>query len=360
VAETSSPRPRTSLLDHGASAEHASQEDGDGRRWLIGVWAVVVVFGALTAAWSHHVGVPLRDPGGKMFSGRLTGAVLLFGGLVVVDAAVRTGWRGWTVRRAVGVLRTKWSTERLVLALSGLLAYHLVYVCYRNLKSWDAFNKPLDDELNRLEAWLFFGNSPASLLHDLLGQGVAAPVLSVVYSSFSHLVVLSVVGALVFVDRIRDGYVFLASSMWLWILGVGSYYLIPSLGPFATAPQDFDQLPHTTMTVWWARLLSDRAEFLANPDAPGTFASVSAFASLHCGFTAMVVLMLRFYGLRRLAAVVAVYLAATMVATVYFGWHFVIDLPGGILVAVLAVCLGRWTIYAHGRTAQREEVGKAI
>jgi membrane-associated phospholipid phosphatase len=108
------------------------------------------------------------------------------------------------------------------------------------------------------------------------------------------------------------------------------------------------------MTVWWARLLSDRAEFLANPDAPGTFASVSAFASLHCGFTCMVVLMLRYYGLHRLAAVVAVYLAATMVATVYFGWHFVIDLPGGVLVAVLAVWLGRWTIYPTGHARTRE------
>lgn len=343
---SASPVPAT-----GQDVRVESPADGGDSRWLLGVWGIVAGFGAVTAFWSHHVGVPLRDPGGKMFSDRLTGALILFGVLVLVDAVVRTGRRGWTVRRAIGVLRTRWTRERLALALSGLLAYHLVYVCYRNLKSWDAFNEPLDDELNRLESWLFFGNTPASLLHDVLGQGAAAHVLSFVYWSFTYLVPLSVVASLVVVDRIRDGYVFLVSSMWLWILGVGSYYLIPSLGPFMTAAHDFDGLSHTTMNVWWERLVSDRAEFLATPGAPGTFASVSAFASLHVGFTCMVMLMLRYYGLRRLAAAVAVYLAATMVATVYFGWHFVIDLPGGVLVAVLAVRLGRWTVYPSRRPA---------
>jgi hypothetical protein len=290
-----------------------------------------------------------------MFSDRLTSALILFGVLVLVDAAVRAVLQGWSVRRVAAVLRAKWSRTRLLLALSGLLAYHILYVCYRNLKSWDAFNEPLDDHLNRLEEWLFFGNTPASLLHQLLGQDVAAPVLSAVYWSFTYLVPLSVVAALVFVDRIRDGYVFLMSSMWLWVLGIGSYYLIPSLGPFLTAPQDFDQLPHTTMTGWWERLATDRAEFLADPADPGAFASVSAFASLHVAFTCLIVLMLRYYGLRRLSAVMAVYLVATMFATVYFGWHFVIDLPGGILVAVLAVWLGRWTIYPSGRPPRGEQ-----
>jgi hypothetical protein len=354
MAETTSPAEATMpVAGPGDSGERATDQPGGGYVWLIGVWGVVAGFGAITAAWSHHVGVPLRDPNGKMFSDRLTSALILFGVLVLVDAAVRAGRPGWSVRRVVAVLRERWSRTRLALAISGLLAYHLLYVCYRNLKSWDAFNEPLDDQLNRFEEWLFLGNSPASLLHQLLGQEVAAPVLSLVYSSFTNLVPLSVVSALVFVDKIRDGYVFLMSAMWLWILGIGSYYLIPSLGPFLTAPQDFDQLPHTKMTVWWERLASDRAEFLADPADPGAFASVSAFASLHVAFTCLIVLMLRYYGLRRLAAVMAVYLAATMVATVYFGWHFVIDLPGGVLVAVLSVWLGRWTIYPPRRRARR-------
>jgi hypothetical protein len=38
-----------------------------------------------------------------------------------------------------------------------------------------------------------------------------------------------------------------------------------------------------------------------------------------------------------------------MVATVYFGWHFVVDVPAGVVIAYLAVFLGRLVIYPHGR-----------
>jgi membrane-associated phospholipid phosphatase len=332
-----------------ASGDKSPVEAAADRRWWIAPWVVVVAFGVVTAVWSNHVGVPLRDPGGKMFSGRLTSAVILLAVLALVDANLRTGLRGWTVRRVVTKLRERWLTERLPLAIAGLVAYHLVYVCYRNLKSWDAFNQVHDADLNRFEEWLFFGNTPASLLQDLLGQQVAAPVLAAVYISFTYLVPLSLVSALVFVDRIRDGYVFLMSAIWIWVLGTASYYLIPSLGPFASAPHDFDQLPHTGITDRQAEYLTEREHLLQNPGAGDAFASISAFASLHVAFTCMVVLMLHYYGLRRSAIVLTVYLAVTMVATVYFGWHFVIDVPAGVALAFLAVFLGRVMIYPKGR-----------
>jgi hypothetical protein len=332
-----------------ASGDKSPGERALDRRWWIAPWLVVAAFGVVTAVWSNHVGVPLRDPGGKMFSGRLTSAVILLAVLALVDANVRTGLRGWTVRRVVSKLRERWLTVRLPLAIAGLVAYHLVYVCYRNLKSWDAFNQVRDAELNRFEAWLFFGNTPASLMHDVLGQDMAAHVLAAVYISFTYLVPLSLVSALVFVDRIRDGYVFLMSAIWIWVLGTASYYLIPSLGPFASAPGDFEQLPHTGITDRQAEYLTQRAHLLETPDAPDAFASISAFASLHVAFTCMVMLMLHYYGRRAAAIVLGVYLGLTMLATVYFGWHFVIDVPAGVALAVLAVLLGRWMIYPKGR-----------
>jgi hypothetical protein len=58
-----------------------------------------------------------------------------------------------------------------------------------------------------------------------VGQHVAAYVLMGVHESLTTLVTVSVVAAVVFVDRIRDGYVFLTSAIWVWILRVSSYYL---------------------------------------------------------------------------------------------------------------------------------------
>jgi membrane-associated phospholipid phosphatase len=280
-----------------------------------------------------------------MFQGRLTTALTLFAALVVVDVVYRSLRAGGGLRGMLSVLRARWLGPRLAVVLSGLLAYHLIYICYRNLKSWDAFNTVRDQQLLDFEIWLFFGSSPASLLHDALGEGWAAHALAFVYRSFTYLVPLSVVAALVFLDRIRDGYVLLTAAMWTWVLGLGSYYLVPSLGPFASAPQDFVDLPRTKITGTQIEYLSQRAHLLANRDDPDAFASISAFASLHTGFTCMVLMMLLYYGRTRLAALLAVYLALTMLATIYFGWHFVVDDVAGVLLAYLAVLFARLMIY---------------
>lgn len=312
---------------------------------------MVALFAVVTALRSTQVGIPLRDPEGKMFAVRLASALVLFSLLALADALVRTRRSGRPLRGSVGTLRARWPRERLALAVTGLLAYHLVYVCYRNLKSWVAFNQLRDDGLLEFDRWLFLGHSPANLLHDILGQHSAAYVLMVVYKSFTYLVPLSVVASLVFVERIRDGYVFVTSALWVWILGVGSYYLIPTLGPFASAAQDFSALPNTAITGTQAEYMSERAHLLQQSGANDAFSSLSAFASLHVAFTCMVLLMLRFYGLRRAANALAVYLGVVMVATIYFGWHYVVDDVAGVLLAALAVLLGRVLIYPRGRPA---------
>ena len=335
---------------------HGTEPADDGLRdvrWAAGIWVLVAAFGIVTAVWSEHVGVPMRDPGGSMFRGRLTSALITLVLLALAHALLTA--RG-SVRGAARFLRERWWWKRLVLVLAALLAYHLVYVCYRNLKSWDSFNTVRDDLLLRVDRWIFFGHDPAVLLHDLLGLHTSAVVLMVVYRVFSYVVALSVVASLVFVPRIREAYVFIASAMWAWVLGVGSYYLIPTLGPFASEPAVFKGLPDSSITSTQAEYLAERAHMLADPSAPDAFVSISAFASLHVGLTCLVWLMMRYYGMRRSARVMAVYLALVMVSTVYFGWHFFVDVVAGVVLAVLAVRLGRFTVYPKGR---RDEVADA-
>ena len=121
-----------------------------------------------------------------------------------------------------------------------------------------------------------------------------------IYESFSTLVTVAVVASMVFPTRIREGYVFIASALWVWILGVGSYYLIPSLGPFDSDPAaSSPDLPHTMVQDTQARYMGQRAHLLAHPQAGDAFAQVSAFASLHVAVTCLLLLMARYYGLRR-------------------------------------------------------------
>lgn len=311
--------------------------------WWWRLWAVVAAFAVVTVVRSYQVGIPLRDPHGAIFLTRVALSAAIFAALVAIDGVRRTTGRR-TARSVLGTVRARWTRRRLALAASLLLAYHVVYFCYHNLKSWDVFNQPRDHDLLAWDRWLFLGHSPAVLLHQVLGQHVAAYVLLVVYESFSTLVSIAFVAAVVLRDRLRDAAVFIASMVWVWILGVASYYAIPSLGPFWSAPGEFAGLPHTMVQDTQARYLGQRADLLAHPHASGSFAQVSAFASLHVGVTCVIVLMASYYGLRRTTRVLAVFLCATIVATVYLGWHFALDDVAGLAIAWVSVRLGRWVI----------------
>ncbi len=269
-------------------------------RALTPVWLVVVAFAVLTVGRSAQVGIPVKDPHGSVLLIRLALSFGLFAVLTTLDVVLRRGLRRWSVRGTLDDLRVRWPARRLALALSALVGYHVVYLCYHNLKSWDVLNHPRDPMLLAWDRWLLLGHSPAVLLHDLLGQHLAAYVLMAVYESFSTLITVGVVAGVALPDRIRDGYAFIASGILVWILGVGSYYLIPSLGPFWSAPREFRGLPHTMIQDTQASYLDQRLHLLAHPSAADSFAQVSAFASLHVAMTTFLLLMAIRFKLRRI------------------------------------------------------------
>lgn len=316
---------------------------------MLRVLAVVVVFGAIAIARSRQVDVPFHDPHGKLFQHKILSTAMALLVFVLIDILVR-----WLRGRRAGIslwqaARTRWTSYRIGMIALSLVAYQVVYLCYRNLKSWDVFLTPQDDLLQRWDTWLFFGHSPAVLLHDLLGQDFAARFLTDWYEAFSTLVTLALVAAMAFTPTVRSAFVFVVSAMWAWILGVGSYYLIPSLGPFHIAPDEFAGLTRTSIQKTQTAYVAQREHLLAHPQAHDAFAQISAFASLHCGLTFLVVLMARYYGLRRLSWVASVFLAGTLVATVYLGWHFAVDDIAGLVLAWLAVQLGKLTVLGSWR-----------
>jgi membrane-associated phospholipid phosphatase len=333
--------------------DHVTAYDTDSdHRWFWRVLAVVVVFAILTVARSIQIGIPLRDPHGSIFLSRISISLAMLLVYAATDAALRARRQGLSLRRTGGVLRCRWTRTRVTLALAGLLAYHVTYFCYHNLKSWDVYNRPRDTMLLEWDRWLFLGHSPSVLVHDLLGNHYAAYALMFVYESFSTMVILVIAAPLAFVDRIRDAWVAIASGVWVWILGTVSYYAIPSLGPFWSAPKEFARLPHTMIQDTQARYLAQRADLLVNPQHGDAFAQISAFASLHVAVTAVILLLARYYGLRRISQALTVFLAGTIVATVYLGWHFFVDDIAGLAIAYASVWLGRRMVHPGGGPAR--------
>lgn len=342
------PRSTTQARTEESGAGSETREWG----WMLRVLALVVVFAVIAVARSRQVDVPFRDPGGKLFAHKILSTAEMLLVFVIADVAVRW-WRGrrhgtslWAAARA------RWTPYRITMIAASLLAYQVVYLCYRNLKSWDVFRAPQDAMLQRWDKALFAGHSPAVLLHDALGRDVAARFLTQWYESFSLVVGISLVAAMAFTPTVRSAFVFVVSAMWAWILGAGSYYLIPSLGPFHSAPREFAGLPHLMIQDTQARYLGQRAHLLAHPQMSDAFAQISAFASLHVAVTALILLMARYYRLRRTTIALGFFLAGTMIATVYLGWHFAVDDLAGLLLAWVAVQLGKWTVLGSWRPAR--------
>jgi hypothetical protein len=321
------------------------------RRWLAGplrLWCVVAVFVALGVARSLQVDVPFRDPGGAYHVSRLEQTAVIFVGHVLVDAVVRAGLP-FSAARTWRTLREKWTPARLAWSWGALLAYHVTYFVYHNLKSWNDLRDPHDQWLLDVDRALFLGHSPAVLLHDLLGEHVAAWVLFVWYETFPTMVVLAFPACVALASRVKDAYACIAAFVWVWMLGTGTYYLIPTLGPFHSAPEEFSGLPHMPIQDTQSHYMHQWDNLRADPHAHDAFAQVAAFASLHVGVAAVILGVAWWHRLRLATALMAVFVAGTMVATVYLGWHFFVDDLAGLAIAALAWTLGPLTVGVRRR-----------
>src|SRR3954454_1479768 len=127
----------------------------------------------------------LIDPEGSFLGPSWLRLPLLLLGALALDMLPRTLWlsRG-RPRLMPAIVRERWaahwSRERLTLVALGIVCFYVVYVSYRNLKSFLPFVRGTmyDRELHMLDRTLLFGHDPAVVLHGLLGVAVAAYPLS--------------------------------------------------------------------------------------------------------------------------------------------------------------------------------------
>ena len=324
------------------SARPAHNERVVRRAWLVAP-AIALVTLVTTLVAGDHFALGLRDPDG-VIGGRLVlvlAAVGIFWALDIIPRAVR-GARADGVPvgpRIVEVARARWSRRRVALVLGSIAAFYVTYLCYRNVKSYVPLARPelQDAALLEFEREIF-GRDPAALLHALLGTGLTAHVLSVVYLLFLTFVPLSVALALVWSTDMAKGLWWLGTISLNWVFGAASYFLIPSMGPAFVAPELFAALPDTGVTALQQVLLEHRESFLQSPVASGGLQSIAAFASLHVSIVlsgAITAHLLDAPKPMRIA--LWVYFALTTIATVYFGWHYVVDDIAGVAMAILAV-----------------------
>jgi membrane-associated phospholipid phosphatase len=142
-----------------------------------------------------------------------------------------------------------------------------------------------------------------------------------------------------------------------WTLGTISYYLVPTMGPYFIAPQLFANLPETGVSRLQDTLWVDRLQVLADPTATDAVQSIAGFASLHASIMFSAVLTAHLLGLHRLLRIALwVLFTLTMLATVYFGWHYVLDDLAGLAIGAFAVWISALLTGNRAALRRRREV----
>jgi membrane-associated phospholipid phosphatase len=240
---------------------------------------------------------------------------------------------------------------------SALLSFYVAYMAYRNLKAAVPLMRPgdlFDEQLASADRWLFAGHDPAVLLHSLLGTGFQTHLISIAYAAFIVFLPLSLAVALVFARRLRVSLFFATALSANWLIGAGSYFVLPSLGPIYVDPGAFASLPSSLVTHLQEVLLTQRVEFLRDPHN-GTPQAIAAFASLHVSMSFTALCAAHLFSLARwLKVALWIWLALTIISTIYFGWHYVLDDVAGLVIAVAALALARVLTGFGFRTAARE------
>jgi hypothetical protein len=282
--------------------------------------------------------------------------------LVALDVAIRAGRMTGTLRPSresmAAVRRARWTWQRMVAAGGALLSFYVSYLAYRNLKGLLPILRPgdlFDSELAAVDRDLFAGHDPAALLHSLFGVGpIPTHVLAWVYAAFIVFLPLSLAVALVFARALSTSLFFATALSINWLIGIGSYFLVPSLGPAFADPGAFAALPHSQVTVLQQMLVEDRTGFLRNTDT-GTPQAIAAFASLHIAMSVTSLVMAHLLRLgRRLKLALWIWLVLTTLATIYHGWHYVVDDLAGVLIGVASLGLAGLLTGYDVQAARRE------
>lgn len=331
--------PAVAAGDLGTGPGHSAS-----RRAALTVLALSVAIGTWALVTSIAVDRPLSDPEGSFLGPSYLRLPILCAAAVLLDLLPRALWfsRGRLALLPVLMrerLREHWTRERVLLVLLGIASFYVIYVCYRNLKSFLplVIDKKYDRELNMVDRLLLFGHEPGPALHDLLGTNVAAHVLSYIYVLFIPMVPILVTVWVVWSRNLSFGWWFITSQGIAWTLGTISYYALPTLGPGLAFPFLYD-IAHTDTSDLMNSLMQTRQNVLFGD---GQTQGVAGFASLHTGISLLWALMVQHTVANRVVRrIFWVNFGLIVLATVYFGWHYLSDDVAGVALALISFYLG--------------------
>lgn len=199
-----------------------------------------------------------------------------------------------------------------------------------------------DNFFEAADKFLFFGYSPTLLLLKIKG-GWVVKLMFYSYASFYVAFCLSLAVAFLQKSELVMRKLVLGILL-IYIIGIAGYYLFPAWAPLFTTPELFAHIPNKYRELLWNGHLAVQA----NPAAfkASYFLGVAAFPSLH-GAHFLFLMLVAYYHQRPLFYVYIPWGILLYVSTIFMGWHYVVDLIAGVLIAFAAVFIVNGVMRGH-------------
>lgn len=241
--------------------------------------------------------------------------------------------------------------------LRGLLLLFANLTIYTNVKARIPFinHSSYDESYQTIDHTLF-----GHVAHNVEQWFVGDPAVSQYFNGvYMHHYFWMVVLVCVFYFR-RDTFAirwtFLSASF-VYIFGILITVAFPSVGPVFVDPHRFTWLKGTQVgeaQAFLAAYFNGSMDAFSHGKEPiaRAFAGIAAFPSLHVAHM-VIILWIALRTVPVYAGWMAWVTATTTLATIGFGWHWVVDAPGGALLGIL-VTEGLYRLMRHW-DAQREK-----
>jgi hypothetical protein len=300
----------------------------------------VTIFGLLTLVLFAAFGVSLRHPY-ELYVGRLCFYMSFY--LVALLLALPASRLGDLGKSRKGQEKISWKTtfenyrashlrpRRILNDLRFVNCIALVFFLYFNLKHLVPHVNPslYDAILLKTDRLIFSGQISGEWLQGILGYRYAE-VLSSGYTLFyGYTFFLAMVFILPRNQPLTQE--FFTSFVLLWFVTILVIYAVPTLGPCFYVPEYFANIPSCKVTDVQAMLWKHKMFLDKFPKSEKGIFAISGFPSLHLAVPILGALYFRHFS-RFLAWLSWVFVGITILTTLYFGWHYLLDDVGAFLL----------------------------
>ncbi|MGA9040920.1 MAG: phosphatase PAP2 family protein [Terriglobales bacterium] len=214
----------------------------------------------------------------------------------------------------------------------------LVVFAYNDIILSVSFYGAADPTFSAMDKWLLHGASVSSICHWAVH---VFPVSFFRFLQFIYFGMFAQIGAALLLTSLYYGKFrglrFVGAILAAYYLALVLFYLWPSQGPYYLCPIHFSDFPNTLQVYGIQKnsILNSQALWNHVPIARISTDYYIAFPCMHIAQPLIALWFLRRW--KRIVIILAAYDLLLLAAIILLEWHYVVDILGGILVALVAI-----------------------